>query len=420
MRTRTTTSTGRGCARGGENGAQNLTVVHTRDRKESETEAFVKPIQAARGVFFAGGRQWRLADAYLNTRVHRELQALLDRGGVIGGSSAGATILGSFLVRGDTKGNELMIGDHVEGMAFLKNSAIDQHLLRRNRQFDLIGVIEKHPALLGIGLDENTAIVVRGDEFDVIGQSYVVIYDSKSLIPPAGRFYFLAPGRSLRSGEARSLAQQPAVPSAGGHQAGQVAGVRSEMDLRTGCAFWVLKNGLLASYPSLHTDESADVAVLGAGITGALVAYRLTQAGANVVVLDKRDVASGSTAATTGLLQYETDTSLEQLAASIGLEAGVRVYRIGSRSRRSNRSDVRRGRRSVRVFATRVPVPGVVAPRCAGAHTRARAQARAWFRRGLASGSGGAITLGHGLQRWVVRAWRRTRSTASASRIACS
>ena len=176
------------------NGAQNLTVVHTRDRKESETEAFVKPIQAARGVFFAGGRQWRLADAYLHTRVHRELQALLDRGGVIGGSSAGATILGSFLVRGDTKGNELMIGDHVEGMAFLKNSAIDQHLLRRNRQFDLIGVIEKHPALLGIGLDENTAIVVRGDEFDVIGQSYVVIYDNKALIPPAGRFYFLAPG----------------------------------------------------------------------------------------------------------------------------------------------------------------------------------------------------------------------------------
>ena len=101
------------------------------------------------------------------------------------------------------------------------------------------------------------------------------------------------------------------------------------MDLRTGCAFWVLKNGLLASYPSLHTDESADVAVLGAGITGALVAYRLTQAGANVVVLDKRDVASGSTAATTGLLQYETDPSLEQLAVSIGLEAGVRVYRMG-------------------------------------------------------------------------------------------
>lgn len=177
-----------------ENGARNLTVLHTRDRKAAETEAFVKPIQNARGVFFAGGRQWRLADSYLKTRTHREIQSLLDRGGVVGGSSAGATIIGSFLVRGDTKGNEQMIGDHVEGMALLKNSAIDQHLLRRNRHFDLIEVVEKHPDLLGIGIDENTAIVVQGDRFDVIGKSYVVIYDNKALVPPAGRFYFLAPG----------------------------------------------------------------------------------------------------------------------------------------------------------------------------------------------------------------------------------
>lgn len=177
-----------------ENGARNLTLLHTRDRARADSEAFVKPLAAARGVFFTGGRQWRLADAYLNTRTQRELQQLLDRGGVIGGSSAGATILGSFLVRGDTKGNELMIGDHVTGFGFLKDSAIDQHLLRRNRQFDLIEVIEKHPTLLGIGIDENTAVVVEGDRFDVIGQGYVAIYDAKNIIPPAGRFYLLAPG----------------------------------------------------------------------------------------------------------------------------------------------------------------------------------------------------------------------------------
>ena len=183
-----------GLAQFRENGARNVTLLHTRDRARADTEAFVKPIAAARGVFFTGGRQWRLADAYLNTRTQRELQQLLERGGVIGGTSAGATILGSFLVRGDTKGNELMIGDHVTGFGFLKNSAIDQHLLRRNRQFDLIEVIEKHPALLGIGIDENTAVVVQGDRFDVIGQGYVAIYDAKNIIPPAGRFYLLAPG----------------------------------------------------------------------------------------------------------------------------------------------------------------------------------------------------------------------------------
>jgi cyanophycinase len=177
-----------------QSGARQLTLVHTRDRSVAESEAFVRPLREARGVFFGGGRQWRLADAYLGTRTHRELEALLARGGVIGGTSAGATILGSFLVRGDTKGNELMVGDHVDGMAFLKNTAIDQHLLRRNRQFDLVPVIESRPHLLGIGIDEDTAIVVTGDQFDVIGRGYVAIYDHQRMIPPDGRFYFLAPG----------------------------------------------------------------------------------------------------------------------------------------------------------------------------------------------------------------------------------
>ncbi len=177
-----------------ENGATNLTVVHTRDRKVADTEAFVKPLRAARGVYLVGGRQWRLADAYLNTLTHKELNAVLERGGVIGGSSAGATMIGSFMVRGDTKGNETMIGDHTVGFGFMKNTAIDQHLLRRNRQFDMLEVIDKHPELLGIGLDENTAIVVDGDRFDVIGQSYAVIYTNKPVAGSSGRFYFLAPG----------------------------------------------------------------------------------------------------------------------------------------------------------------------------------------------------------------------------------
>jgi cyanophycinase len=177
-----------------DNGARNLTVLHTRDPKVADSEAFVRPLTTARGVFFTGGRQWRLADAYLDTRAHRELQALLDRGGVIGGSSAGATILGSFLVRGDTKGNELMVGDHVAGFGFLKNSAIDQHLLRRNRQFDLIDVIAQRPELLGIGIDENTAIVVAGDRFEVLGRGYVAIYDAKHATRPPAKFYLLGSG----------------------------------------------------------------------------------------------------------------------------------------------------------------------------------------------------------------------------------
>jgi cyanophycinase len=173
-------------------GARRIRVLHTRDRAEADSEAFVRPLREAGGVWFSGGRQWRLADAYLGTRTHRELLALLARGGVVGGSSAGATIQGSFLVRGDTAGNTLMIGDHVRGFGLLRDVAVDQHLLKRNRHFDLVEVIEARPELPGIGLDEDTAIVVEGDRFEVLGRGYVAIYDARAASPR--RFYFLAAG----------------------------------------------------------------------------------------------------------------------------------------------------------------------------------------------------------------------------------
>lgn len=177
-----------------EAGATRIKVLHTTDREIADSEEFVAPLREARAVWFSGGRQWRLVDAYMGTRTLEEIRGVLDRGGVIGGSSAGATILGSYLVRGDTSTNTIMMGDHTEGFAFLKNVGIDQHLLRRNRQFDLIEVIEAHPELLGIGLDENTAIVVRADNFEVIGQGYVAVYDSNRKVRDRGEFYFLAPG----------------------------------------------------------------------------------------------------------------------------------------------------------------------------------------------------------------------------------
>jgi cyanophycinase len=158
-------------------GLQNITILHTRDPREADEIAFAEPITKARGVWFPGGRQWRLADSYLNTLTHRELNNLLSRGGVIGGSSAGATIQGSFLARGDTRANTIMAGDHLQGLSFIENVAIDQHLLARNRHFDMFEILELYPDLLGIGLDENTAIHVTGDTFEVIGKSYVAIYD---------------------------------------------------------------------------------------------------------------------------------------------------------------------------------------------------------------------------------------------------
>ena len=184
----------RGLAAFRNQGAKKLTVLHTYDPAEADTDEFVEPLKEARGVWFGGGRQWRLVDAYGGTKTEAAIREVLDRGGVIGGSSAGASIQGSYLARGDTRTNTIMMGDHEEGFGYVKNVAIDQHVLRRNRQFDLIEIIEARPELLGIGLDENTAIVVQGDSFEVIGASYVLIFDNQKMVGDSGHFYFLAPG----------------------------------------------------------------------------------------------------------------------------------------------------------------------------------------------------------------------------------
>ena len=179
-----------------QTGISNVTLLHTNDLKEANSEKFITPLKDATGVYFVGGRQWRIADSYLNTLTHQAFLDVLSRGGVIAGSSAGASIQGSFLWRGDTKGAETLVGDHTQGLAFLKNSVIDQHLLRRNRQFDLARFIRVAPDLIGIGLDEATAILVQRDTLQVIGKSYIAIYDYNTLMHnETAPFFFLSDGQ---------------------------------------------------------------------------------------------------------------------------------------------------------------------------------------------------------------------------------
>ncbi len=132
----------------------------------------------------------------MGTRTQREIEAVLARGGVVGGSSAGATIQGSYLVRGAREGNHIMMArGYEQGFGYLRGVAIDQHLIVRGRQDDLVEVIRAKPGLLGIGLDEPTAIVVKGDRFLVVGQSLVGIYDGKD---HEGRpYFFLIPGEQF-------------------------------------------------------------------------------------------------------------------------------------------------------------------------------------------------------------------------------
>ena len=160
---------------------KNVKMLHTSDPAEADTEEFIKDLKEATGVWFNGGRQWNIVDSYLNTLTYDEFHKVLERGGVIGGSSAGATIQGSFLARGAVADNAIMIAPdstHRIGFSFLKNSAIDQHIDRRNRWTDLYDIIKVYPELLGIGISEATAIVVNGDEFEVIGRNKVAIHDA--------------------------------------------------------------------------------------------------------------------------------------------------------------------------------------------------------------------------------------------------
>ena len=163
-------------------GHVHCTVLHTTDRAVANSAAFVAPLETATGVWLVGGRQWRLADAYLGTRTLQEIFALLARGGVVGGGSAGASIQASFMVRGSEHPDDnhiMMAPGHETGFGLFSNVAIDQHVDARHRENDLAAVMAAHPALLGLGLDQGTSITVHGDRFVVNGPGRVAVWDGK-------------------------------------------------------------------------------------------------------------------------------------------------------------------------------------------------------------------------------------------------
>ncbi len=100
------------------------------------------------------------------------------------------------------------------------------------------------------------------------------------------------------------------------------------MELTSDFPFWSIRDGLPQSYPSLREDLACEALVVGGGITGAMAAFHLAEAGVRTVLLDKRDVGTGSTCGSTGLLQYEIDLPLRELARRVGTERATRAYRV--------------------------------------------------------------------------------------------
>ena len=132
-------------------------------------------LQNATGVWIGGGSQTRVTDVYVDTPVERELYALLARGGAIGGSSAGAAVQSRLMI---ARGSP--VAEIATGFALLPGSVIDQHFLARKRRPRLLSVLDKHPQMVGLGVDEGTALVVINRRMEVMGRSTVSVCFAKT------------------------------------------------------------------------------------------------------------------------------------------------------------------------------------------------------------------------------------------------
>lgn len=178
-----------------------VTVMLTREQALEAGSAAL--LDGAGGVFFSGGDQSRLTAVLLDTPVHKKLLDLYERGAVIGGTSAGAAVMSEVMITGDEvrkpeAGHEfetLQAANVVTARGFgfvAPRVVIDQHFVTRKRHNRLISLLAEHPDLLGVAIDESTAVLVRPDEtFEVVGAKQVVVYD------PAGAEFRILPNSNI-------------------------------------------------------------------------------------------------------------------------------------------------------------------------------------------------------------------------------
>lgn len=178
-------------------GAKHVVILHTIHRDVANSDAFIEPLKNAGAVWFEGGRQYHLVDSYAGTKAEKAFNDVLARGGVIGGSSAGASILASYMVRGAPSNDNYIMSypGYEKGFGYLRGVAIDQHVVARERLADLAdSVMPRHPELLGISEDEGTAWVVQGDSAEIIGRDKAFVYGGKDPTDPGKPFITLHPG----------------------------------------------------------------------------------------------------------------------------------------------------------------------------------------------------------------------------------
>jgi cyanophycinase len=212
-------------------GLKNVKMLHTHDPKVADTEEFAKVLRDATAVWFNGGRQWNCVDL---VRRHADVQ------GIPQGARAWwrhrrqlgrRDIQGEYLVRGDTSGPNVMMTEepnHQKAFEFIRKVAIDQHINTRLRWDDLIPVIKKYPNLLGIGLSEGTAIVVKGDQFEVMGKWKVAVHDNTQMYQPWEKPYYVLGAGDVYNMKTRKVVKYAdgTTPGRRGGGGGEISGTR--------------------------------------------------------------------------------------------------------------------------------------------------------------------------------------------------
>jgi cyanophycinase len=189
-------------------GAKNVVVLHSNPNQKAlaNSDSFVAILRRAGGVWFEGGRQFHLVDSYGGTRTETEIMNVLARGGIVGGSSAGASILGSFMVRGAPSNNNFIMEypGYTRGFGYLRNTGIDQHVVARERLADIAdSLISRHPDMLFISEDEGTAWIVKGDEAEIAGRNKAFVYNGRDPKDPGKPYTMLLPGDRYHLGARR-------------------------------------------------------------------------------------------------------------------------------------------------------------------------------------------------------------------------
>jgi cyanophycinase len=164
-------------------GVTDLVELYIDERAETHAEEKLALLDDAAGVFFSGGDQLRISSQIGDTPIEARIREIWRGGGVLAGTSAGASVMSDTMMVRGASAETHRIGDlqMAPGLGLIRDTIIDQHFAERGRIGRLLGAVAQSPRVLGIGIDEDTAIVLKADDFKVIGSGAVYVVDAEGV-----------------------------------------------------------------------------------------------------------------------------------------------------------------------------------------------------------------------------------------------